>query len=158
MPLLLAIGVLIFSSNSSAAESTDTVAVSSDAPQSLGSITPEMDKYLMLALDCIFRMDFDGADAASRKVIELNPDHPYGYFGLASGAWTRYVYESEQTDQTLIPPIEKTMTIAIDKSKLWLKKHPKDALVMMVEGNAYGLLGRLLVMRHEWLSAYWRGH
>lgn len=121
------------------------------------SITPDMDRYLMEGLDAIYRMDFDGADAAAQKVIELNPEHPYGYFALASTAWTRYVYETEQTDQTLIAPIEKKMAVVLEKSHKWLKKHPKDAYVLMIEGSAYGLSSRLLCMRHEWLKAYWYG-
>lgn len=124
---------------------------------SQSSITPEMDKYLMEGIDSIFRMDFDAAERASLKVVELNPEHPYGHFAGACAVWTRYVYETEQTDQALIAPIEKSMHDAIEKSRLWLKTHPKDALVLMVQGSAYGLLSRLLVMRRQWLSAYFSG-
>ena len=48
-----------------------------------GSITPEMDKHILGGLDAIYRMDFDKAESESQKVIEIAPEHPYGYFGLA---------------------------------------------------------------------------
>jgi len=122
-----------------------------------GSITPEMDKHILGGLDAIYRMNFDEAESESQKVVDLNPEHPYGHFGLASALWTRYVYETEQTDQSLIVPIEKKMAQVIKLSERWLKKYPKDADVLMVQGSAYGLSARLLCMRHEWLKAYWHG-
>ncbi|TPW18937.1 MAG: hypothetical protein FD126_3186, partial [Elusimicrobia bacterium] len=122
-----------------------------------GSITPEMDKNIMAGLDAIYTMDFDAAERAARRVIELAPDHPQGYFAEASVAWTRYVYDTEETDQSLVEPFEKKTAEVIKLADRWLKKHPKDSDVLMIQGSAYGLSSRLLVMRRSWLSAYWDG-
>jgi tetratricopeptide (TPR) repeat protein len=118
------------------------------------SITPEMDKKLMEGIDAIYRMEFDKAEAAARQVIALNPEHPYGYLGVASAQWTRFVYETEQTDVSMVPKVEAQMLEVGDKAAAWLKKHPGDAAVLMVQGAAYGMTSRLLCMRHEWLRAY----
>lgn len=126
------------------------------APAAAG-VSPEMDRLIMRGLDHIYRMEFDEAEEASRKIVALDPEHPYGYFALASTEWTRYVYETEQTDQSLLKPIEEKMGMAIEKSDRWLKKRPNDATVLMVEGSAYGLMSRLLCLRREWLKAYWYG-
>ena len=72
-------------------------------------------------------------------------------------AWTRYVYETEETDQDLLDPYEKQTWEAVSVAEKWLKTNPKDPEAMMLMGSAYGLSSRLLVMRREWLKAYWNG-
>jgi tetratricopeptide (TPR) repeat protein len=120
-------------------------------------ITPEMDKHLLAGIDGIYNMRFDEAEAAARKAIELNPEHPNAYMGLAGILWTKYVYGTDQTDQSLIKPFDEAIEKTIAVSKAWLKKHPKEPMGLMTLGAAYGVSSRLMVIRHQWLSAYWTG-
>jgi tetratricopeptide (TPR) repeat protein len=122
-----------------------------------GSITPEMDRALNEGLDAIYTMDFDAADNAARKVMELSPEHPYGHFGYAAAALTRYIYETDQTDQSVIPVFEQRIAAATRKAKAWLEKNPRDADVLMVAGACYGIASRMQATRHQWIKAYFSG-
>ncbi|MBI3551697.1 MAG: tetratricopeptide repeat protein [Elusimicrobia bacterium] len=121
------------------------------------AISPEMDHWLMKGIDDIYRMRFDDAEADARKVIALNPAHPHGYMGLAGVAWTRYVYESDQSDPSLLVPFEKASNEAIAVAQRWLKAHPKDGEAYFCMGAADGIASRLAIIRHEWVKGYWRG-
>lgn len=121
------------------------------------ALSPEMHRHVQAGLDAIYTMDFSAAEAQARKLIELKPEHPQGSFALASVAWTRYVYDTEESDPSLIDPYEKKTWEAVAVAESWLKAHPDDPEAMMLMGSAYGLSSRLLVMRREWLKAYWNG-
>lgn len=120
-------------------------------------ITPEMDKYLVKGVDGIYNMQWDQAEADALKAIELNPEHPNGYMGLAGILWTKYVYGTDQTDQTLLKPFDEAIKKTERVAEAWLKKHPKDPMGLMTLGSAYGIDSRLMVIRHQWLGAYWVG-
>lgn len=117
----------------------------------------ERDRWLMEGIDCLYRMEFDKGEAADYKAIEIDPEHPYAYLGLAGIAWTRYVYETDQSDEKLLPVFDARIQKAIAMSAAWLKKHPNDAEGLMVMGGAYGVSSRLAVIHREWLKAYWHG-
>jgi len=121
------------------------------------SITPEMDRWLGESMDDVFEMDFDQADAAARKVIALNPEHPSAYFTLAGSAWTRYVYGSEQSDPAFEQAYEEKISDLIARGEKWRKKYPQDPVGMMILGSAYGINSRLCVIRRQWLRAYLQG-
>jgi tetratricopeptide (TPR) repeat protein len=124
----------------------------SAAPTS--GITPEMEAQLQKGLDGIYSMDFDGAEAAARKVTELNPEHPHGWFGVAAATMMRYVYETEQGDPALIKLFEERMEFAAKKAKAWIEAHPDDAEAMMIYGACYGVRSRLQIVRKQWVSGY----
>src|SRR5437016_3619378 len=113
------------------------------------AITPEMDKWLVAGIDDIYRMKFDQAEEAARKAIALNPAHPHAYMGLAGVAWTRYVYESDQSDASLLTSFGERSKEAIAVAERWLKFHPKDAEAYYCLGAAYGIASRLHIIRHE---------
>ena len=102
-------------------------------------ITPQMERWLVQGVDDIFRMRFDEAELAARKAIALNPEHPHAYLGLAEITWTRYVYETEQSDPSLLEPFERRVRQAAAAARAYLDKHPNDAEALMDEGAAYGI-------------------
>ena len=120
-------------------------------------LPPEMDRLLMTGTQDIYRMRFDEAEAAARAAIQVDPAHPYPYFGLAAVYWTRFVYETDRTDTTLLPPFEENVNKVIALSHAWLKQHPEDPQVLMVLGAAYGISARLNVVRRNWIRAYLDG-
>ncbi len=117
-----------------------------------------MDRQLHNALDLLYAMKFGDADAAVRNAISLEPDHPNGYFGLAAVSMIQYIYGEEQADPALLATFAKRTGDAIAKGSAWVKKHPQDAEGFMALGAAYGVSARLLVVRHQWVKAYWHGH
>jgi tetratricopeptide (TPR) repeat protein len=130
--------------------------VASPAPKP-SFITPEMDKWIMEGIDDVYRMKFDRAEEDARKVIALNPDHPHAYLILAGVAWTRYVYETDQGDDSLIELFEERAKKAKEVGNKWLKAHPDDAPGLMTVGAAYGVASRLAIVQHRWVAGYWDG-
>ncbi|MCX5794455.1 MAG: hypothetical protein NTY77_03020 [Elusimicrobia bacterium] len=126
-------------------------------PACARAIPPEMDRQLQNALDLLYSMKWSEADAAVRGVIALEPDHPYGHFGLAAVSMIQYIYGAEQADPALLATFAKRTDDAIVKGTAWVKKHPRDAEGFMALGAAYGVSARLLAVRHQWLKAYWHG-
>ena len=120
-------------------------------------ITPEMDKYILEGVDDIYRMRFDEAEAAANKAIALNPEEPHAYIGYAGAAWTKYVYGTDQGDDSLIKEFEKRTYKAIEVGEAWIKKHPDDAGGLMTLGAAYGVWSRLLIVQHSWIKGYLKG-
>jgi tetratricopeptide (TPR) repeat protein len=121
------------------------------------SITPEMNALLHRGIDAIYRMDFDGADAACREAIALDPEYPHPYLGLAAVDLIRYSYGSEQSDPGLIAGVERKIAETIKVSERYLKKHPKDPDALFMLGSAHGILGRLAIVRRQWLKAFSHG-
>lgn len=120
-------------------------------------ISPELDKWIMEGVDDVYRMRFDEAEEDCRKAIEINPEHPHPYLILAGTAWTRFVYGTDQGDDSLIPVFEERTKKALAVGEKWLKAHPEDAPGLMTVGAAYGISSRLAVIQHRWLAAYWHG-
>lgn len=122
-----------------------------------GRVTPEMDRHLMEGVDSIWRMEFDRSEAAAKRALELQPGHPAPYLVLTGLAWTRYVYENDQSDPALLKPFYARLDEVLDASKAWLEAHPDDPEALMVAGAAYGISSRLLIVRKEWVKGYFHG-
>jgi tetratricopeptide (TPR) repeat protein len=121
------------------------------------AISPEADRALLEGVDDIFRMEFDKAEEQAKLAIQLEPEHPAGRFLQAGIAWTRFVYETDQSDLGRLPIFEKSVQDVIDVGEKYLKAHPDDPLALTSVGASYGISSRLLVIRKEWLKAYWHG-
>src|SRR5579883_3418802 len=126
-------------------------------PQASGYITAEMDRWLMQGIDDIYRMRFEEAASDARAAMALNPEHPNPYLGLAGILWTRYVYETDQGDDSLIAEFARKTQETIDVGQRWVKAHPEDAQGLMTLGAAYGLSSRLDIIRHQWVKGYLEG-
>lgn len=126
-------------------------------PCAVRAIPPEMDRGLQAALDLLYSMKWGEAEAAVRAVIEQEPEHPYGHFGLAAVSMIQYIYGAEQADPALLEVFTRRIDDAIARGSVWVKKHPDDAEGFMALGAAYGVSARLLAVRHQYLKAYWHG-
>ena len=120
-------------------------------------IQPEADRKLGEGLDCLFRMQYAEAEAAVAEAMRADPEHPYPRLGLAAVAWTRYIYETEQSDPALLAPLEGRIKEAVAAAGKRLKADPKDAEGLLALGGAYGLSSRLALMRKEWVRGYLQG-
>jgi hypothetical protein len=120
-------------------------------------VDSRVDPVIRQLLDNIFLMEFDRAEEVGRELVSLDSQGPYGAFGLMVVTLTRYIYETEQTDQSILPTFEERVQESIRKAKDYLRAHPKDPEALMVLGASYGLASRMSAVRHEWLSAYFRG-
>jgi hypothetical protein len=77
------------------------LSAAADFPPAACAASAKAEEALMEGVDDIFNMQFDRAEAAARRAIEAEPEHPAGRFLLAGTAWTRFVYETDQSDPRL---------------------------------------------------------
>jgi len=112
-------------------------------------------------LSRLYELDYPKSRAAFRRLIELEPDNPFGYLFEAGGIW----WESSQefglfTDTpTLQGLFEEDVDEAIRKAEAW--QNSKDPQLRangyFVSGMAYGTLGQWRLMKHHWIDAYFAG-
>ncbi|MBI4052295.1 MAG: hypothetical protein HY400_07295 [Elusimicrobia bacterium] len=127
------------------------------SPSFAQSVTPSMEQHVLNGIDLIFSMEFDKSEAEFNQCLLENSQHPYGHFAKALSRWARYVYDTEQTQATLIPEFNLQIQNALAVSQKWIKTHPQDARGILSLGGIYGLASRLDVVRKEWISAYLHG-
>ncbi|MBI5622190.1 MAG: hypothetical protein HY924_00280 [Elusimicrobia bacterium] len=154
---LLLCGLLAAAGTAAPAWAASKAKKAKKAPVASSGVSPEMERALLQSLDDIFRMDFDAADRDTKRVMELNPEHPYGYLAVSVVTLMRYLYDTEQTDQSLIKPFTEQVKRTEKVAKAWLDAHPKDPEALMAMGAALGVLSRLECTRREWLDAYFHG-
>jgi hypothetical protein len=120
-------------------------------------VTPQMQAHVHQGVDAVYRMQFDIAEKEFSQLRTLNPEHPYGHFGLALVIWMRYTYGSEGTDQSLVPAFNKQVKKTVKIGEAWVKLHPKDAEGWMALGAIRGLRARLLLADRHYIKAYLTG-
>lgn len=117
-------------------------------------LNPEQEAYIHRGVEKMIRMEFDASRKEFEVLEKMVPGHPHPYFGYASVAWLRFIYESEQSDQALLKPFHEAIEKGIDVSDAWVKLHPEDAEGWMTRGALHGLYARLLMTRHRYIKGY----
>jgi tetratricopeptide (TPR) repeat protein len=109
----------------------------------------------------LYSLDYVQSRAAFRKLIELEPDNPFGYLFEAGGIWWESSAEFGLfTDTpTLQGLFEEDVDEAIRKADAWTdSKDPRmKADGYFAEGMARGTLGQWRLMKHRYIDAYFEG-
>jgi tetratricopeptide (TPR) repeat protein len=109
----------------------------------------------------LYSLDYVKSRAAFRKLIELEPDSPFGYLFEAGGIW----WESSQEfglfsdTPTLQGLFEEDVDEAIRKADVYAssKDPARRADGYFVAGMALGELGQWRLMKGHWIDAYFAG-
>lgn len=112
-------------------------------------------------LTSLYSLDYVQSRAAFRKLIELEPDNPFGYLFEAGGIW----WESSQEfglfkdTPTLQGLFEQDVEAAQRKADAYIdsKDPQKRADGYFVSGMALGTLGQWRLMKGHWMEAYFAG-
>jgi len=118
---------------------------------------PGLSEGIMRGMEGIYSIQFSTADTEFQKIADKYPDRPYGYFGKAITTWARLEYEEEESNPELDKLFQQFTDTALEKGRLWIKKHPNDANAHMCLGGMYGLRARLSLMQHKWIKSYFEG-
>lgn len=117
----------------------------------------DLDEHIMAGVQGIHSMEFEKSEENFNWVLANYPGQPYGYFGLAVGAWARLEYQEEQSSPALEKEFVRRTQIAVEQGQKWLEKYPDDAYAHVCMGGIYGLQARLELMQHKWVSAFMKG-
>lgn len=109
----------------------------------------------------LYSLDYAKSRAAFRRLIELDPDNPFGYLFEAGGIW----WESSQeyglfaSTPTLQGLFEEDVDAAQRKAEAYMdSRDPRvRADGYFVSGMALGTLGQWRLMKSHWMDAYFTG-
>ncbi|MDE2510780.1 MAG: hypothetical protein KGL74_06635 [Elusimicrobia bacterium] len=109
----------------------------------------------------LYSLDYAKSRAAFRRLIELDPDNPFGYLFEAGGIW----WESSQeyglfaSTPTLQGLFEEDVDAAQRKAEAYMDSpDPRiRADGYFVSGMALGTLGQWRLMKSHWMDAYFTG-
>lgn len=135
-----------------------TLLLSRPAPAAL-SQTAEL--HLDQGLHHLYSLEYPEARADFRKIIEAEPDNPFGYLFESGAIWwqSSMEYGLFKDTPTLQGLFEQDVEAALRKVDAW--EASKDKAVSadghFVEGMALGTRGQWSIMRGHWLKAYFDG-
>ncbi len=124
-------------------------------------LSPAAAAQLDEGLHRLYSLDYVKSRAAFRKLIELEPDNPFGYLFEAGGIW----WESSQeyglftATPTLQGLFEQDVEAALRKSDAYIDSKDKQQRVdgYFVSGMALGTLGQWRLMKRHWMDAFFIG-
>lgn len=131
------------------------------APRGEASLSPVAAKYLDDGLHHLYSLDYDASRASFRKIIETEPDNPFGYLFESGGIWwqSSMEYGLFKDTPTLQGLFEQDIDAALRKVDALEASHDKDTKAdgNFVEGMTLGTLGQWELMRGHWFKAYRTG-
>jgi tetratricopeptide (TPR) repeat protein len=120
-------------------------------------LSANAEKLLDEGIVSLYNLDYDKSREAFHKIIELEPDNPFGYLFESGGIWwqSSQEYGLFKDTPTLQGVFERDVELAIKKAAPLTKS--KDPAVradaLFASGMAYGTLGQWSLMRGHWLKA-----
>jgi tetratricopeptide (TPR) repeat protein len=124
-------------------------------------LSPAAEAQLDEGLRRLYSLDYAQSRAAFRKLIELEPDNPFGYLFEAGGIWweSSQEYGLFKDTPTLQGLFEHDVEAAQRKADAYIdSKDPQTrADGYFVSGMALGTLGQWRLMKGHWMDAYFAG-
>ena len=124
-------------------------------------LSPAAEAQLDEGLHRLYSLDYVESRASFRKLIELEPDNPFGYLFDAGGIWWQSSQEYGLFTDT--PTLQGIFEADIDAGQRTadayiLSDDPrKQAAGYFVSGMILGTRGQWRLMRRHWLDAYFDG-
>ncbi|MEK7232721.1 MAG: hypothetical protein AAB268_02810 [Elusimicrobiota bacterium] len=123
--------------------------------------TPATQTHLDEGLSALYRLDYAQARRASRKLIELEPDNPFGYLFEASAIWWQasQEYGLFKDTPTLQGLFEQDIEAGVRKSQAYIDSKDKQMRAdgYFVSGMTLGVRGQWNLMKGKWLDGYFDG-
>ncbi|MBI3550538.1 MAG: hypothetical protein HY078_15985 [Elusimicrobia bacterium] len=125
------------------------------------AVTPLTEKTVLEGPEALYNLDYEEARARIRKLIDAEPDNPFGYIFEAGAIWwqSSNEYGLFIDTPTLEGLFETDVRTAIAKSEAYQQSNdPKvQAEGYFTGGMAMGTLGEWHLLRRHWLKAYFEG-
>lgn len=123
--------------------------------------SPAATAQLDEGLDALYSLDYARARRASRKLIELEPDNPFGYLFEAGAIWwqSSQEYGLFKDTPTLQGLFEQDIEAGLRKAEAYIDSKDKQTRLdgYYVSGMTLGVRGQWNLMKGKWLDAYFDG-
>jgi tetratricopeptide (TPR) repeat protein len=119
--------------------------------------SPEIEAKLDEGLTALYGLDYAKSRRAARKLIEMDPDNPFGYLFEAGAIWWQasQEYDLFKDTPTLQGLFEQDIEAGIRKAAAYIdskdKQTKKDGL--FVAGMTLGVRGQWNLMKRNWWAA-----
>ncbi len=123
--------------------------------------SPAAEVQLDRGLTALYSLDYAEARRASRKLIELEPDNPFGYLFEAGAIWWQasQEYGLFKDTPTLQGLFEQDIEAGVRKAQAYIDSKDKQTRAdgYFVSGMTLGVRGQWNLMKGKWLDAYFDG-
>ncbi|MCM2303187.1 MAG: hypothetical protein NDJ72_00675 [Elusimicrobia bacterium] len=123
--------------------------------------SPAAEAQLDRGLTALYSLDYAEARLASRKLIELEPDNPFGYLFEAGAIWwqSSQEYGLFKDTPTLQGLFEQDIEAGVRKAEAYIDSKDKQTRLdgYYVSGMTLGVRGQWNLMKGKWLDAYFDG-
>lgn len=125
-------------------------------------MSPTAQQQLDIGLTHLYSLEYDESRAAFRRLIELEPDSPWGYLFESGGIWWQSAQEYGlfKDTPTLQGLFEQDVEAAIRKAELIIDsthEKPPRADAHFILGMALGTRGQWELLRGHYVKAYLDG-
>lgn len=124
------------------------------------AFSPGIDAKILEGMEAAYRFDFKGAAAVFEELGRAEPEHPAGPFFLASLQWLDFSQNADIPEilETLEPKFERIMDETLERAKKMEDKNSDDPEAHFYLGAAYGMKGRWLLLKRQWIRAAYLGY
>lgn len=107
------------------------------------------------AMELVYNMKYNEADAIFDEIIKLEPENAYGYF-LKSVCYF-WMFQNYPQDEKLGEKYKNITFKTVEVAEKMLDKSENNLDAMFYLGGAYGNLGRYYALDKSFVKAYWYG-
>ena len=123
--------------------------------------SPAAQAQLDEGLTALYSLDYAKARRASRKLIELEPDNPFGYLFEAGSIWwqSSQEYGLFKDTPTLQGLFEQDIEAGVRKAEAYIDSKDKQTKMdgYFVSGMTLGTRGQWNLMKGKWFDAFFDG-
>jgi tetratricopeptide (TPR) repeat protein len=123
--------------------------------------SPAAQAQLDEGINALYSLDYAKSRLASRKLIEIEPDNPFGYLFEAGAIWWQasQEYGLFKDTPTLQGLFEQDIEAGVRKSEAYIDSKDKQTKAdgHFVAGMTLGVRGQWNLMKGKWLDAYFDG-
>ena len=123
--------------------------------------SPVAQAQLDAGLNALYSLDYAKSRQASRRLIELEPDNPFGYLFEAGAIWWQASQEFGlfKDTPTLQGLFEQDVEAGVRKSEAYIASRDRQTKAdgYFVSGMTLGVRGQWSLMKGKWLDAYFDG-
>ncbi|MEW6734309.1 MAG: hypothetical protein AB1489_23490, partial [Acidobacteriota bacterium] len=156
--VILLSGVAVLAEVPAVSKDEKDIRAAKAAPRIVMAETDEYRSLRLQGFDALYNMDYQGARTKFQQMANTVPEHPAGYFYLATNLWLEllnnsrrlqtglysgesfYAETKEKVDPKLDEEFRRLTKLALERAEAAVKKNAADQEALYYQGAIHGLL------------------